>query len=81
MFLAADELQLTDLLDYLQQELIANHENFVMDHLIELFQTLSSLKSCKKLYRYCEDAIAAYLSFSLMHRISLSLSMTDSSLC
>src|SRR5690349_12570727 len=35
LLLAADELQLTDLISYLQQELIANHKNYVMDHLTE----------------------------------------------
>ena len=60
VLLAADELQLTKLIDYLQKELIANHENFVMDHLVELFRTSSSLKSCQKLYQHCEQAIAAH---------------------
>src|SRR6185295_12032035 len=59
MLHAADELQLTDLLDYLQQELIANHGNYVMDHLVELFRMSSTLKSCQKLHQHCEHAIAA----------------------
>jgi hypothetical protein len=46
---AADELELLDLLDYLQQELIASHEAYLKSHLVELFRTTSCLGSCKKL--------------------------------
>src|SRR5689334_21055746 len=59
MLLAAGELQIIDLIDYLQQELITSHESYVMDHLVELFRTSSSLKSCQKLHQHCEHAIAA----------------------
>ena len=59
MLLAADELQLTNLIGYLQQELIANNKSYVMDHLVELFRTSSTLRSCQKLHQYCEQAIAA----------------------
>ena len=59
MLFAADEFQLTDFIDYIQQELIANHESYVKDHLVELFRTSSSLKSCQKLHQHCEHAIAA----------------------
>ena len=39
MLVAVDELQLMDLIDYLQKELISKHKDYVMDHLVELFQT------------------------------------------
>ena len=59
MLIAVDKLQLTELIDYLQKELIATHTTYLMDHLVELFRTSARLKSCQKLYQYCEQAVAA----------------------
>ena len=56
---AADELQLPDLVNYIQEELIANHTTYITHHLLDLYQTSSSLKSCQKLCKYCQETIAA----------------------
>ena len=55
MLLAADELQLTDLVDYLQEEIITNHIKYLKCHLVELLNTSLNLKSCKKLQQTITD--------------------------
>src|SRR5689334_7531172 len=56
---AADELQLPDLVNYIEEELIANHTTYITHHLLDLYRASSRLKSCQKLCKHCEKAIAA----------------------
>lgn len=55
---AADELDLTVLLDHIQDELVEKHVNWVKNHLVELLHTCALLQSCKKLFEYCQNEVS-----------------------
>ena len=55
---AADELELTSLLDYIQDELIEKHVDWINNHLIELLHISALLQSCNRLSEYCQNEIS-----------------------
>jgi hypothetical protein len=55
---AADELELTVFLDYIQKQLAKEHISWVNDHLVELLHTCTLLQSCKKLLEHCKDVFS-----------------------
>src|SRR5688572_18087699 len=56
ILLAADELQLNEFLDYVQEELIIHHQGWLNGHCIQLLQ-MPTLASCDRLRKHCEDSI------------------------
>jgi len=56
---AADELELTVLLDCIQDELIEKHVDWVNNHLVELLRTCALLQSCKRLFEHCQNKVSS----------------------
>ena len=59
LLVAIDELQLSTLLEHIQDELIINHNDIIEQHVIEIFNTTANLASCKILYEHCQLVISA----------------------
>lgn len=59
LLLAIDELQLSALLEYTQDELITDHKDYLEQHLVEIFHTTANIASCKVLHNHCQQAISA----------------------
>ena len=78
---AADELELIILLDYIQDELIKKHVDWINNHLVKLLHICALLQSCKKLIEYCQNEISCSLGLifesadfnSLEHNVLKSL--------
>src|SRR5262245_36107296 len=57
ILLAADELELTVLLEYMQKELIDNFQDWLKRHVVKIIHATSRLASCKQLYDYCLERV------------------------
>src|SRR4051794_27514136 len=57
LLVASDELLIEELVKYVQNYLIENHDKWLQQNLVKVLDTVFQLESCKEIYTYCLETI------------------------
>src|SRR6185312_211137 len=56
---AADDLQVSTLISYIQDKIIQNQQTWLKDNLMRIWQSLADRPSCEMLYNHAQSIIAS----------------------